>query len=280
MSERDATDLAEGLRVHQSPMWQTNTLTVRADGSTLLVDPAFYPEELVALQAEVGDGHDGGLHLLVTHADFDHTCGIGYFPSAEVVAGPATAERITTGEAAAALEDQGPEYGARWPRDLRADTVVEAGSSFSAGPFQVVALDAPGHVRDGLAYVLPDQGVLVPGDYLSAITYPFIAHSVAETRATVARLLAALDEHPIRWVVPGHGPVLSAAEARAIGEADLAYADRLASAAGEARADALAPAHALLRVFAVEPPRPNTDDFEVYGIRAANAARALAEHGA
>jgi hypothetical protein len=29
-------------------------------------------------------------------------------------------------------------------------------------------------------------------------------------------------------------------------------------------------------VYAVEPPRANTDDFEIYGIRAANARLALA----
>ena len=280
MSDRVTTDLADGVRVFQSPMWQTNTLRVRVENSTLLVDPAFYPDELVALREETVRDGDGALHLLVTHADFDHTCGIGYFPHAEVIAGRATAERIASGEAAAALEDQGPEYGAAWPTQLRTDTVVPAGTAFTAGPFRVATVDAPGHGPDGLAYVLADHGILVPGDYLSAITYPFVTHSLAETRATVSRLLAALDEHPVRWVVPGHGPVLSADDARRVGAADLEYVDRLAAAADAAHDEALAPAHALLEVFAVEPPRANTDDFEVYGIRSANAARALAERAA
>ena len=33
------------------------------------------------------------------------------------------------------------------------------------------------------------------------------------------------------------------------------------------------------RVSAVEPPRPNTPDFEIYGIRQGNARLALREHG-
>lgn len=79
--------------------------------------------------------------------------------------------------------------------------------------------------------------------------------------------------------MPRHGRPLDALEARRIGAADLAYLDRLTEAAPEASDLSLPPGHALLHVYAVDPPRPNTDDFEVYGLRAANARTALAEFG-
>ena len=79
--------------------------------------------------------------------------------------------------------------------------------------------------------------------------------------------------------MPGHGRVLSPAEAREIGQADLAYLRSLQRSAREAVERRLAPGDALLHVYAVEPPRPDTDDFAVYGIRAGNARLALEEAG-
>jgi glyoxylase-like metal-dependent hydrolase (beta-lactamase superfamily II) len=154
--------------------------------------------------------------------------------------------------------------------------VVEPGR-FECGAFDVEAIEAPGHTADGLAYVLIDQGVLLPGDYLSDMTYPFIGGGLDETIATVARLLDALERHDLRWVVPGHGRALTPGEARAVGESDLAYLEALARARAEAGADGLSPGEALLHVFAVEAPRGTTPDFEIYALRSANARSVLAD---
>jgi hypothetical protein len=48
-------------------------------------------------------------------------------------------------------------------------------------------------------------------------------------------------------------------------------------AARESVEQGLAPGEALLHVYAVEPPRADSDDFAVYGIRAGNAKAALSE---
>ena len=112
---------------------------------------------------------------------------------------------------------------------------------------------------------------------VATITYPLLAESPRRAVAATERLLEALDRFELRSVVPGHGPALSADKARAIAEADLAYLRALEEAAREAVAKALGPGDALLHVFAVEPPRANTDDFEIYAIRAGNARLMLAE---
>jgi hydroxyacylglutathione hydrolase len=261
----------------QSPLWQTNSvLVVDADGA-LLVDPAYFPAEIAAIRAETERQAAGSQFILLTHADFDHTCGIPSFPAAEVIAGPDTRAQIESGAAGRALAGQGQEWGADWPTQLRVDRVVGPGEEVACGPFRVATIEARGHVGDGLAFVLLEQGLLAPGDYLSASTYPYAVHSVAEARETTQRLLVALAEHAIDWVVPGHGPVLDADRARQIAREDIGYLERLEERARDAAARSLPPGPALLHVYAVEPPRPNTDDFEVYGIRAANAARALEE---
>jgi glyoxylase-like metal-dependent hydrolase (beta-lactamase superfamily II) len=271
-------DLGEGVWQFQAPLWQTNSLLVLADGEALLCDPALAPEEIAGIRSKVGRRTEGTLHLLITHGDFDHVCGIPYFAGAEVVAGEETALRIESGSVIEEIRGAGAEWGFEWRTDgLRVDRVVAAGTELACGAFRVAAFDAPSHGREGLAFVLPEQGILLPGDHLSAITYPLLAESPRRAAAACERLLEALDRFELRWVVPGHGPALSVDEARAIAEADLAYLRALAEAARGALGEALSPGDALLRVFAVEPPRANTDDFEIYAIRAGNARLMLAE---
>ncbi|MGH3012641.1 MAG: MBL fold metallo-hydrolase [Gaiellaceae bacterium] len=271
-------DLGEGVWQFQAPLWQTNSLLALAKGEALLCDPALAPEEIEAIRSEVEQRAEGPLHLLITHGDFDHICGIPYFGGAEVVAGEETARRIESGSVVDELQAAGAEWSFEWPTDgLRVDRVVAAGSELACGAFRVAASDAPSHGREGLAFVLPEQGVLLPGDHLSAITYPLLAASPRRATAACERLIEALDRFELRWVVPGHGPALTADEARAIAEADLAYLRALEEAARQAVAETLSPGDALLHVFAVEPPRANTDDFEIYAIRAGNARLMLAE---
>jgi glyoxylase-like metal-dependent hydrolase (beta-lactamase superfamily II) len=271
-------DLGEGVWQFQAPLWQTNSVLALVDGEALLCDPALMPEEIAGIRSEVERRAAGHVHLLVTHGDFDHVCGIPYFTEAEVVAGEETARRIESGSVVDELRAAGAEWGAEWPTDgLRVDRVVTAGSEFAYGAFRVAAFDAPSHGREGLAFVLPEQGILLPADHLSAITYPLLAASPERAATACEQLIEALDRFEPRWVVPGHGPALSADEARAIAEADLSYLTALTTAAREAVAERLSPGDALLHVFAVEPPRANTDDFEIYAIRAGNARLMLAE---
>lgn len=267
-------DLGEGVWVSQTPLWQTNAVFARSGSDALLCDLCYTPDEierLVALAREPG----GPIHLLLTHGDFDHVCGIGYVPEAVVVAGEATADRITSGTAADQLAAAGVEWGVTWPTGLRVDRVVEP-AFLQCGAFQVEAIEASGHTLDGLAYVLVDQGVLLPGDYLSDMTYPFIGGGLEKTIATVRRLLDALERHDLRWVVPGHGRALTPDEAAAVGRSDLVYLDGLEHAVAEAAANGLHPGQALLHVFEVEPPRETTPDFEIYALRSANARSVLA----
>jgi glyoxylase-like metal-dependent hydrolase (beta-lactamase superfamily II) len=191
------THLAGAMWTFQSPLWQTNSLLAVEGDAALLVDPAYFPPEIAAIRAETEHRAGGAQFILLTHADFDHTCGIPSFPVAEVIAGPDTRAQIESGAAGAALAGQGREWGADWPTQLRVDRVVEPGEEVACGPFRVATIQARGHVGDGLAFVLLEQRVLAPGDYLSASTYPYAVHSVAEARETTQRLLVALGEHAI-----------------------------------------------------------------------------------
>jgi hydroxyacylglutathione hydrolase len=266
--------LGAGVWQFQSPLWQTNSLLAAADGTVVLCDPAYTPEEIRLIRAASEEKADKGIHILVTHADFDHVCGIPYFPEAEVVAGEETAGKVRSGAAAEGLAKNGPEWSVEWPTDLRVDRVIGPGE-FECGGVRIAAMDASSHGRDGTAFMLLDHGVLVPGDHVSTITYPLLGGPIDLVIEANRALLEALERYALRWVVPGHGPAHTPDEARAIAKADLGYLERLVAAAHAAVEDGAPPGYALLRVFEVEPPRSNTADFEIYSIRAANARLAL-----
>jgi glyoxylase-like metal-dependent hydrolase (beta-lactamase superfamily II) len=274
---RAPVDLGEGVRQYQTPLWQTNCLLALAGGEALLCDPSYTQEEIDGLREEVEEAGPSSVHVLVTHADYDHVCGLGSFPGATVAAVEGTASRVEDGSAATGLAAAGEEWGISWPvAGVRVDRTVEAGEA-QLGAFRVDVVDAASHGREGAGFVLVDQGVLFPGDHLSPITIPLLAGSLDAAIAANEALIEAIARHELRWVVPGHGRTLSPGEAREIGEADLAYLRRLRDAAREAVDAGLAPGYALLHVHAVEPPRADTDDFAVYGIRTGNARVALEE---
>ena len=274
---RASVDLGEGVRKFQTPLWQTNCLLATAGDEAILCDPSYTREEIDELASELRAAAPAQVWVLVTHADYDHVCGLGVLPEATVVAVERTASRVADGTAAAGLSAAGEEWGIAWVLDgLRVDRVVSPGP-LALGRFAVDVVDAPSHGREGAGFVLVDQGVLFPGDHLSPITIPLLGGSLEAAIGANEELLGALGRHELRWVVPGHGRALPAAEAREVGEADLAYLRALAEAARESVEQGLAPGEALLHVYAVEPPRADTDDFAVYAIRAGNAKLALAE---
>lgn len=271
----DLRALGGGLSVLQGPLWQTNATLIEAGPDVVLIDPAQFPDELEVLRRTVDALAPERLWVLITHADFDHVQGIPIFPEATVVAEPGTAERLVDGRAAEGLRGAGVDFGADWDDNLRADRHIGCSAPERLGELEVLAIDAPGHQDHGAAFAFPSLGILAAGDYLSAITYPFCIHGVAEARASTERLCAAIEQHGIERIVPGHGPVHDAQSALRIGAEDARYLGELEAAAAEAVERSLPPAFALLHVFGVVPPRPNTNDFEMYDLRGWNARMAL-----
>jgi hydroxyacylglutathione hydrolase len=268
--------VADGVWVFQSPLWQTNATLIEAESHVLLCDPAQFVPEVEAIRRHAFARLGRPVSILLTHADFDHTSGIPYLPEATVVAGPDTAQRVAGGAAADYLASAGEEWGADWRTNLRVDRVVQAGTLIDVGPWTVEPIAAASHGREGTAFAVLEPGLLFAGDSLSAITIPLLAN-LEKAIAGYERLLAVMNRLDLELVVPGHGPVHPLPQARTVGEDDLAYLRAIREAAAEAVAEGVPPGYALLHVYDVEPPRSDTPDFAIYGIRAANARVALDE---
>lgn len=273
-----AEELASGVWRFQSPQWQTNSLVVLGDGHSLVVDPAWTTEEIAHIhRTATSGGRD--VHFLVTHADPDHVCGMGAFDEATVYAGTESAKLIAAGLSTAILRSNGSDWGLEFPFEVRFDVTVEVESEFTCGPFRVATLDARGHMVDGVAFVLLNEGILVPGDNLCDSFSPLVFWSVDHARRTTESLIEALTRFEIRWVLPGHGSVLTAADALKVATEDLAYLQALEAACVQARERGLSWAETYTKLLMIDQPRGNSADVEIYTPKAMNARRAMLDAG-
>jgi glyoxylase-like metal-dependent hydrolase (beta-lactamase superfamily II) len=238
----------------ESALWETSSLLLAAGTEGVLVDPGVSAEEVARISARALDLGVRITHVLATHADWDHVCGIAAFPEAVATMSEATASRLRARGEEATTAERAASSGVEIAGEPRVDRTFEPGAALRLGPFLVETLALPGHTPDGTAFRCRELDLLAVGDHLSTVEFPFVT-STAAYRGTLAALIDLLRRDPPARVVPGHGPELTAAQALDVAEADLAYLWELhaAVAAGSARDEARAAG------LAVEVPRTAAD---------------------
>jgi glyoxylase-like metal-dependent hydrolase (beta-lactamase superfamily II) len=238
-----------------SALWETSAVLVIRDGLAVAIDPCIAQDEIEAVRTRAGAEGAEIVAVLATHADWDHVAGIASFPDAEAAMGARAAAKVQSGAALAELASEGPAYGLSWPGEPRCDRTLRLGRCEQVGPFAIETMALAGHTDCGAAYRFREPDLLVVGDYLSPIEYPFVYFSTAAYRATLAGLIDLLDHDPPGAVIPGHGRELTAEEARDIAITDLDYLHALRDAASDALADGRPRDAVLETVCAVRPPR-------------------------
>jgi glyoxylase-like metal-dependent hydrolase (beta-lactamase superfamily II) len=255
----------------ESALWQTSSLLLVADREAVVVDPCISADEVARIAARASELGARVTHVLVTHADWDHVCGIAAFPDAVATMGPRTAEIVAGGKLPELIAERAATYGLKIEGEPRVDRVLELGMSHRVGRFSVETIPLMGHTADGTGYRIRQLDLLAVGDHLSAVEFPFTS-STSDYRTTLAHLIELLRNGPPTVVVPGHGPALSAEEALRIAEADLAYLVALRDAVASAGGD-----HARARAAALAVPLPRPAPDELAGMHAGNAEMQLEE---
>ena len=207
-----------------STLFQTTTLELRRAGERLLIDPGISPwevEEVLAASAMPVT------QVLVTHADWDHVMALGMLPDVQVTASTAAAERIRSGRARAEIEREGAGVllAHRAIERLHVEQTVDPPADVRLGPWLGVCRPGTGHTDDGMVISLPDEHLLVAGDYLSSLEIPAAHASVHDYRTTLQMLIGVIERERPLYVVVGHGRPHTSEEALRIADDDLDYVE-------------------------------------------------------
>ena len=200
------------LTVFQSALFQTNSAIIEGDGFVLVVDPTWLPQEVEDIAAHVREIRASrDLYLLFTHSDFDHILGGGAFPDAITIASQNFVDNPNKERSVQAVRAWDSEYYIQRPYTASYPDInivaASDGQELVIGETRLTFYAAPGHNPDGLFTVVEPHGILVAGDYLSDIEFPYIYQSSTAYEETLGKLDGILERHAVRVLVPGHGQV-------------------------------------------------------------------------
>ncbi|THH39977.1 MBL fold metallo-hydrolase [Neolewinella litorea] len=198
------------LQLYESALFRTVSTLIIGKDHLLLVDPTWLPQEIEVLHARVEELRRGRTcYLLFTHSDYDHIIGFGRFEDWHTLASEAFVGIADPDEPIRQILDFDDAYyitrgyPVRYPR---IDTSLAGnGVSRLLGSEEYLFFRAPGHNPDGIIALNRQRGILIVGDYLSNIEFPYVYHSVSAYRATLDRLEGIIRDHEIRVLVSGHG---------------------------------------------------------------------------
>jgi glyoxylase-like metal-dependent hydrolase (beta-lactamase superfamily II) len=230
--------VAEGVLVHQSTLLENNAVVVQGRAGVLLVDPGLTDSEMVCLANDLREAGQAVVAGFATHPDWDHVlwhAELGEAPRygtarcaalmREVLADPDWKSR--------AAEGLPPEIADEVPLDLYGRiTGLPAETTqlpWDGPPVRVI--EHPAHAPGHAALLIEERGVLVAGDMLSDVFVPMLddfkdTNDPIEDYLVGLRVLESVADD-VDVVVPGHGSVGEAGQARARIELDRAYVHAL-----------------------------------------------------
>ncbi len=106
---------------------------------------------------------------------------------------------------------------------LHVEQTVDPPADVRLGPWLGVCRPGAGHTDDGMVVSLPDEHLLVVGDYLSSLEIPAAHASVQDYRATLQMLIGVIERERPQYVVVGHGRPHTSEQALRIADEDLDY---------------------------------------------------------
>jgi hydroxyacylglutathione hydrolase len=206
------------LTVWESALYRTNTALLYWESGCLLLDPNWLPREIDLIREAV-DALPASCErwLGITHADYDHLIGLGAFPEARQLVSARLAAHPDPAAVVQAVRDWDEKhyiarsYAHVFPQpalapSAAAESLLLAGRHFLTWP-------APGHTADGLMLLDVEAGILLAGDYLSNLEFPFIGSGFEDYVQTLHTFEEVVDTYQPKLLVPGHGDVALGAEA-------------------------------------------------------------------
>jgi glyoxylase-like metal-dependent hydrolase (beta-lactamase superfamily II) len=225
--------VAEGVLVHESEFCQSNAVVVQGRAGVLLIDAGVLGDEMAAIADDLHGLGQAVVAGFSTHPHWDHVLWHARFGSAP---------RYGTARCAAAIRDElsGPHWKdsiAEWiPPDIAEQMSWDLFGLVTALPAEAerIPWDGPeariiehqAHAPGHAALLIEERGVLVAGDMLSDVLIPMLdldgtADPIEDYLAALRLLEGVAGRADV--LVPGHGSVGGAGQARERIDQDRAY---------------------------------------------------------
>lgn len=202
------------LVIFESALFRTTTTLIIGEDYLLLVDPNWLPIELDFIEKIVDSkGVGKEKYLLFTHSDYDHIIGYGKFKDYKTIASKNFIENHSKDEILRQIATFDDEYYVKreYPIEYPSIDIVisEDNEHINIGTDEYSFFQARGHNLDGLFAYNKTKKLLLAGDYLSNIEFPYIYDSVNRYRDTLAKFEKVIQEKEISRLISGHGDATS-----------------------------------------------------------------------
>jgi hydroxyacylglutathione hydrolase len=202
------------LTIFESALFRTTSTVIQTDDFVLIIDPNWLPQEVQTIRNFVDKiKMDKPIYLYFTHSDYDHIIGYQAFVEAKVIVSKAFAENREKQNILEQINAFDDEYYIKRNYPIiypKGDFLIrENGEKLKIGNTELQFFDAKGHNSDGLILWIKALGILVVGDYLSNVEFPYIYHSGTEYLATLNRVEAVVKTSELKYLITGHGDYTS-----------------------------------------------------------------------
>jgi glyoxylase-like metal-dependent hydrolase (beta-lactamase superfamily II) len=202
------------LIVFESALFRTTSTLVIGSDYILLVDPNWLPIELDFIEKTIEPlAKNKEKYLLFTHSDYDHIIGYGQFKQYQTIASENFVQHPSKEMVLQEIKEFDDAYYIQRTYPItypKIDHVItKARQQLRLGSEWYTFFQARGHNRDGLMAYCQQQKLLVVGDYLCNVEFPYIYDSVNRYLDTLATLEMLLEEEDIALLVAGHGDATS-----------------------------------------------------------------------
>ena len=226
--------VAEGVLIHESEFCQSNAVVVHGRTGVLLIDPGVLGHEMTALADDLRELGQPVVAGFSTHPHWDHLlwhARLGAAPRYGTARCAATVrDRLSDPHAKARIAEQliPSDIADQVPLDLLGLVTglpAETAQIPWDGP-QVRIIEHQAHAPGHAALLIEERGVLVAGDMLSDVLIPMLdvngaADPIGDYLAALRLLEGATDGVDV--LIPGHGSIGGADQARARIDQDRAY---------------------------------------------------------
>ncbi|MET3292648.1 UNVERIFIED_CONTAM: hydroxyacylglutathione hydrolase [Brevibacillus sp. OAP136] len=203
----------QSVTVFTSCLWQTTSTVVETPERVFVFDPAYFPHEIEAVATFVSSIRKGRpVVLVLTHGDWDHIAGFSAFADATVVAQKQILADGRLQEQLGKVFSFDEQYYVERKQACllpRIDRTIDADEHDDL--WGVRFLSVPGHTGDMMATLFVEQKLLVMGDMLSNLEFPFINDSIGYTDS-LAKIERLVEAGNIQLLIPGHGAPAGADE--------------------------------------------------------------------